>query len=59
MSELPRKYCRMKRGKLNELAIAGNQHAQKALRLHQTLDRLTDSVEQLGKKMDALASSND
>ncbi len=51
MSDLPRKYTKMERSKLNELAVAGDEYAQRALIIHQKFDRLADEMERLYKRV--------
>ena len=53
---LKRKYSRMRRTKLNELAIAGDQEAIEALVVHQTLDRLIEQTEDLQRRVTYLSS---
>ncbi len=51
MSDLPRKYQRMARSKLNELALAGDLDARRALALHATLDGLIEKTDRLSQKI--------
>jgi hypothetical protein len=54
MSDLPKKYYRMTKDKLNILAIGGDANAQKALAIHESLDRLTAKVFYMQERLDRI-----